>query len=632
MHNPYLEQVEHAIHKLVNDLFCLQRPDGSWNFCFESGTMTDSYMILLMQVLGENNEKIRQSIIERILNRQTGDGTWKLFADEIEGNLSATIESSIALMYAGNKDPTDPQMIKAREFIRSRGGVAKAGSYTKVMLSLFGHRKWSEQPRIPVEFFLLPLWFPINFFDFVSYSRVHIAPILLAADRSYSVRLPRKELVSNWLNPLLPSSQSSEPAPLEHVSIHEAVQSLYPHFRDRLHKKALQWGEQFLLQRIETDGTLYNYFSSTFLMIFALQALGYPKDHPVIQRAMHGLYSYYYELQSGGHIQLTTSTVWDTSLILHALQEAGVSDRNPVVKRGLRYILQRQHTVWGDWVIRNPCVLPGGWGFSDCNTIHPDVDDTTACLRALAPSVRHRKHWNAWKRGVDWVLSMQNRDGGWPAFEKNTYKAWTKLLPYEDGRSVWGDPSAADLTGRTLEFIGKELGWGLDHPVVRRACHWLSCHQRQDGSWYGRWGVSFIYGTWAALTGLAAVGVSRDHPMVKLGIRWLQLVQNPDGGWGESCYSDLEKRYVPLRASTPSQTAWALDALIAFHDQPTPQIQKGIERLLQLLDHEGWETTYPTGAGLPGQFYTHYHSYRYIWPLLTLARYRKKYGISNNKM
>lgn len=333
------------------------------------------------------------------------------------------------------------------------------------------------------------------------------------------------------------------------------------------------------------------------------------------------------KLKEGAHLQETTSTVWDTSLILYALQEAGMKSDHSAIKRGLHYILKRQHTKWGDWAIRNQGVLPGGWGFSDTNTMNPDVDDTAASLRALAPSVRSYQHHDAWVRGFQWLLSMQNRDGGWPAFEKNTYKAWLRFLPYKDvGRPVWGDPSTADLTGRTLQFLGTVMGWTTDNPIVRRGWSWLYHHQRCDGSWYGRWGIAYIYGTWAALTGLAAIGIPRHHPTVRKGIRWLLSIQNKDGGWGESCLSDVKRKYIPLKASTPSQTAWALDALISFYDQPTPEIQAGVKCLLRLLEQDGWETTYPTGGGLAGQFYIHYHSYRYVWPLVTLAHYRKKYG------
>lgn len=621
--SPTLQAVDLAISKLVTQLKRWQEKDGRWSFCFENGPMTDAYMILLMRTLGSSNKKLQAGLVERLLAKQTAAGTWKLFADEKEGNRSATVEASLALLYAGAVQPQDERMQKAKQFIKRKN--REIGSLTKVMLTLFGHMNWSDHPKIPIEFLLIPAWAPVNFFDLVGYTRVHAAPIMIAADRRFSVELPGKAAVSKWLPP---ECKGVPDLPVQLWSQQEIFPAIIqPSFlRKELRRRALHLGEQFMLRRVEPDGTLYSYFSSTFLMIFALLSLGYPKHHPVIQRAMKGLEAFVCETDEGTHVQETTSTVWDTSLILYALQEAGVKVRDPVIQRGLRYLLQRQQNKWGDWALRNPGADPGGWGFSDVNTINPDVDDTAASLRALAPSIRRGEYQDAWKTGMTWLLSMQNADGGWPAFEKNTAKAWLKFIPFPDGKMVWGDPSTADLTGRTLQFLGSVIGWDQNHPVSRRAIQWLFKNQRWDGSWFGRWGITFIYGTWSALTALASVGVPRYHPVVEKGIRWLLSIQNKDGGWGESCQSDVKQKYVPLGASTPSQTAWALDALIAYHERPTAEMEAGVRCLLRLLNEDGWQTRYPTGAGLPGGFYIHYHSYRYIWPLVTLAHYKKKYS------
>jgi sporulenol synthase len=396
--------------------------------------------------------------------------------------------------------------------------------------------------------------------------------------------------------------------------------------RERLHEQALRFGERFMLSRLEADGTLYSYMTTTFLMIFALLALGYPKNHRVIRQAMNGLEALVYPLGHRAHLQETSSTVWDTALVLYALQEAGVDQNHPAILRGTSYLLSRQQTKVGDWSLKNPHVPPGGWGFSDSNTINPDVDDTSYSLRALAPQVRAGRFQSEWNRALYWLLTMQNDDGGWPAFEKNTYKKLLKLIPYRDGKMEWGDPSSADLTGRTLQFFGRELGWTIDRPEVRRGWSWLYHHQRADGSWFGRWGIAYIYGTWAALTGCMAIKVPRDHGTIRKGVKWFLSKQNGDGGWGESCQSDIKRKFVPLPYSTPVQTAWALDALIACHDQPNDAIEKGIECLLRLLEKRESEWTYPVGGGLAGQFYVYYHSYPYVWPLLALAHYCQKYG------
>ncbi|SDC71874.1 sporulene cyclase [Melghirimyces thermohalophilus] len=619
--------VEREVDRLTRLLLSRQGGDGRWSFCFESGPMTDAYMILLYRLYGKEPEALQQ-MAERIRSIGNGDGTWKLFHDEKEGNLSATIESIVGLLYAGVVQPNDPIVNNARQFVRSRGGIHQAGSLTKVMLTLINHYDWSHHPGVPAEFLLLPWWFPINFFDFVGFTRVHVAPILLASNRRFSVDLPGPSLdFSDWMGEK--ASRSSAIKGME--DFQREIDLGLARLREReglLKKRALQRGERFLLHRRETDGTLYSYFSTTFLMMFGLMGMGYSKNHPVLRQAMGGLESFLYPVKHGWHLQETTSNLWDTALTTYALQQAGCGPQHPAIRQGLGYLLQRQHTRLADWSLRNPGVPPGGWGFSDINTMNPDLDDTAAVLRAMAPSYRcHPAAWGgSWSRGVGWLLSMQNRDGGWSAFEKNTDKAWPRrLLPFDDAHTVWTDPSTNDLTSRCLAFVGTELGWKWNHPTVARAVRFLERNQEQEGCWFGRWGVTYIYGTWAALTGLAAAGIPRSYPAVQKGIQWLQSVQNEDGGWGESCRSDIERTYIPLKASTPSQTAWALDALITWHDQPTPEIEAGVGALLGMADKQDWRMRYPTGAGLAGQFYIHYHSYRYVWPLVALSHYRNKY-------
>lgn len=627
MRGQWTVQVQKMIHRINQELLARQNTDGTWSFCFESGIMTDAYYLLLHQVLASPKAATLPSIIERILDKQTADGTWKTFPDEVEGSVSATLDASISLLYAGIRKTDDPALKKARDFLLAHGGISRAGSLTKVVLALLGHRKWSRFIKLPVEFFLLPVWSPANFFDLVGYTRVHVAPIVLAADRNFYVRLKGYREVEEWL----PASSRSYRERM-HPDYFWTKEDLLPAVktsalsREKIHERAVQWGEKFLLSRIEEDGTLYSYMTSTFLMIFALLSLKYPPRHGVIQKAMAGLSDMIFPLTQGAHLQETTSTVWDTSLILTALTKGGVFFDHAAIKKGINYLLSKQHRKWGDWYLRNPYTIPGGWGFSDSNTINPDVDDTLQSLEAIAPAVQAGLAQVEWERGLRWLLSMQNEDGGWPAFERNTNKAWLRVLPYRDGKTIWGDPSTADLTGRVLLFLGSHLHWTIDRPEVRRAWSWLYHRQRMDGSWFGRWGISYIYGTWAALKGLTAVGVPITNISVQKGIRFLLNKQRSDGGWGESCYSDVEQRFISLSFSTPVQTAWALDALIACHDQPIPAIEKGIARLLELMEERkpaAW--SYPTGAGLTGQFYINYHSYPYVWPLITLAHYLDKY-------
>lgn len=393
-----------------------------------------------------------------------------------------------------------------------------------------------------------------------------------------------------------------------------------------LHQLATEQAKQYMLQRIEPDGTLLGYFSSTFLLIFALLSLGYSKTHPIIINAVNGLKEMKTVINGHVHMQYTTSDVWNTSLLGYALQEAGVPSSDSMIKKANHYLLNRQHMKYGDWAVQNPSGVPGGWGFADMNTIHPDVDDTTASLRSIARMVKKVPVYRqSWDRGLVWLLTMQNDEGAWPAFEKNTDSKLLSFLPIEKAEYILTDPSSADLTGRTLEYLGNFTNLKNNQPSVKSAIQWLYKDQEDNGSWYGRWGICYIYGTWAAVTGLRAVDVLPTHSSIKRAVTWLESIQNSDGGWGESCNSDRKHKYVPLKASTLTHSAWAVDALISVSDKPSNSINKGVDFLLTNLDRDDWTTTYPKGQGMAGDFYIHYHSYRYIFPLLALAHYKKKY-------
>lgn len=628
-------EIQQEMNRIQTFLLPRQQDDGTWRFCLESSPMTDSHMIILLRTLGIHDEPLMEKLTAHISSLQQGNGAWKLYPDEHEGHLSTTIDSYYALLLSGKYTKNHPRMALARSFIVKKGGLTHANLLTKFATALTGEYKWPSHFLVPVEIALLHPSFPISFYDFVGYARVHLAPMMIVADRKY-VKKPDHAPDLSDLYAVAPLSGSLYPHRiLEHflqdgqsflASIHDSQKQL-PFLPGQLHKLGLRRLEQYILARIEPDGTLYNYSTSTFFMIFALLALGYSTKDPVIQKAMRGLKDCVYELENGAHLQLATSAVWDTALLSSALQKSGLSQDHPAIQKANRYILQKQQDTYGDWKIRNPKGKPGGWGFSDYNTMNPDIDDTTAALRSLRQLARTDKTAaEAWKRGIEWLVSMQNDDGGWPAFERNTDSELVRQLPIEGANTVSTDPSSADLTGRTLEFLGNYAGRNLSDPHVEKGVRWLLSHQEADGSWYGRWGIAYIYGTWAAITGLIAVGFSPTNPAIQKAINWLIANQNPDGGWGESCQSDEKKKYVPLGASTPSQTAWAVDAFIAVSPKPTPELQRGIHYLTHANQTNDWTTSYPTGGGRPGGTYFAYHSYRWIWPLLALSHYQNKYS------
>ncbi|WP_428910776.1 squalene--hopene cyclase [Niallia sp. Krafla_26] len=623
--------VINGIKQIVDKLRSEQSPDGSWNYPFEIGISTDSYMIILLKSLDIHDENLIKSLTERILSKQEKNGAWKLFYDEGDGNLSATLEAYVALLYSGLLEKTDPRLIAAKRFILTHGGMKKSHTLTKIMLAITGHIKWPSFFPIPIELMLLPPTFPINLYDFSAYGRANLVPIMILAQQKFSLKEHNKwelnDLMSRNLdeNERIFTFRNREVYRSLFSEIHNGIKRLlgYP---AHLHQQAMQQAKMYMVNRIEPDGTFLTYFSSTFLMIYALLSLGYSKKDPLILKAVDGLKSMQCKINGYTHMQYTTATVWNTSLINSTLQIAGISPTDPTITKSIDYLISRQHMKYGDWIVHNPSAFPGGWGFADRNTIHPDVDDSTTSLKSIAQTVPNDiRLQNPWERGVRWVLSMQNDDGGWPAFEKNTNSALLSLLPIDGGEYLVTDPSSADLTGRTLEFLGNYTNLSTNDFVIRKGVNWLLVHQEQDGSWYGRWGICYIYGTWAAITGLKAVGMLSSHRAMMNGVRWLENIQNEDGGWGESCKSDSQKQYVPLNQSTLTHTAWAVDALIAAHDQPTKSIKRGIQYLLDHLDRYDWTTDYPKGQGMAGAFYIHYHSYRYIFPLLALSHYQNKF-------
>ncbi|MFC3746898.1 squalene--hopene cyclase [Paenibacillus sp. GCM10012306] len=624
-----LSTVDKEIDRLTSFLLQQQRQDGSWHYCFENGIVIDAYVIILFRILNVQNEALIRKLYDRILNEQQPGGFWRLYPDEEDGNLSATVEAYYALLYSGYSKITDEPIQRAKRYIQSKGGLAKVTSIlTKAILAATGQSKWPLSiSLIPLEVLMFPNYFPINYYEFSGYSRVHLTPMLIMADRRFSITTADAPDLSDLLDSRIDVEEPDLHGYQEmQDDIHSGLSRLIGTPRS-IHEAARDKAEQFILQRIESDSTLYSYATSTILMIFALLALKYDEQHPLITKAIEGLTAMQYRSPAKTTMQNSPSTIWDTALISYALQESRIGDDHKAITRAASYLLSRQHHKRGDWSIHNPNVEPGGWGFSESNTINPDVDDTTAALRALYSLSRTTgAYQESWNRGLNWVLSMQNKDGGWPAFEKNTNKEMLTWLAIDGAKSAATDPSEADLTGRTLEYLGNFTGLDMRHEFIKRGSKWLIHNQEKDGSWYGRWGVCYIYGTWAALTGLVAVGVPTSHDSVQKGAQWLLSIQNPDGGWGESCHSDRLLHYVPLGESTPSQTAWALDALIATHPKPIPAIDQGIRKLITSMHEDDWKTVYPTGAGLPGNFYIHYHSYRYIWPLLALSHYRQKYG------
>ncbi|AWP27746.1 prenyltransferase/squalene oxidase repeat-containing protein [Paenibacillus sp. Cedars] len=611
-----LKTVQTEIQTYISHLKSLQFPDGSWRFLFETGPMTDANMIILLKNLDTKPELIPQ-LAQRLKQRQAPNGAWKQYDDEV-GHLSSTVEAYTALLLSGCASREDVMMQKAEEYIVQHGGVEQAHVSTKFMLALNGLYPWPRFFPLPLYLIQLPKSSSFSYYRWSSYVRSHFASLLILGHRKFKLHHPR-EINIHHLFVTQHFHKLREPRRSNRTR--ERKKKGY------LSRSALKKTEQILLQNIENDGTQYSYASATFFMIYSLLAIGYKTDSPMIKQAVEGLVSFGYTARDGSlHIQNSPSTVWDTALIAYTLQEAGVSTEDAAILRAAKYLLSLQHLEKQESERDSRHRTSGGWGFSESNTANPDVDDTQAVIRVLTRLAAQESDYSAaWRKGIQYVFRMQNDDGGWAAFEKNSVSSIIRLFRIPHFAETAADPSCADITGRVLELLGNHLKLRLSHPRIQDGLDWLVKKQKSDGSWYGRWGVSFIYGTWAAVTGMAAAGLQADHPAIRRAVDWLLRIRHEDGGWGESCRSDFIKKYNPAPYSTVVHTAWALDALIAVHDNPTEVIDQGILRLIEWNRQEGRRTTYPAGAGLPGHFYIHYHSYPLVWPLLTLSHYVQKY-------
>lgn len=600
----------------------MQTQDGSWRFAFEGALLTDCFMIMVLRTLRIPSQSMIQEITGRIVELQEGNGAWKLYEDEEEGNLSATIQAYAALLISGKYTRDNPIMKQAEYFIKQNGGLSKAHFMTKMMLAVNGLYSYPRFFYFPMTYFLLPASFPLSMYHSSNYARVHLTPMIICINKRFKRKhnvdtsFFKEEDTGDWFRGDRDGWGDFFIKEMKHIAL------LPLH----LHKAGYKAAEELMLKRIETNGTLYSYASSTFYMIYALLALGYDENSQVIQKAVKGIKGYIVKMEKGTHVQNSPSTVWDTALLVYAIQEAGMAPDHPIIKKANTYLLNKQQYKRGDWAVNAPYANAGGWGFSDTNTFIPDNDDTSAALRALTgQSGTSFSVKQAWEKGVAYLMAMQNKDGGWGAFEKNAYQPLFRHLPLENAKDALIDDSTADLTGRALEFLGHFAHYKQKNSNINKAVNWLLKQQRENGSWYGKWGICYIYGTWAAMTGLRAAGVERSHPAMVKAADWLLSIQREDGGWGESCMSAERERYVPLSFSTPSQTSWALDALLTVSDPKAFPITRAVEYLVNVEQQSEASLAYPTGLGLPGGFYIRYHSYNEIFPLLALGHYRKQY-------
>ncbi len=629
---PGCANLETAIRRSQNYLLSEQKPQGYWvgELMVDSTLVSD--MVAYHHWAGDIDQKWQRKAVNHLLSMQLPDGGWNIYYGG-PAEVNATIKAYLALKLAG-VPVTDPRLLKAREVAMRMGGVPRMNTFSKLYLALLGLFPWKYVPTIPCEVLLIGKWFHVNFWDMSNWSRAMLVPLAIinhfkptrrpkniALDELYPLGYHERDLALppdpewfTWRNFFLSLDRLHKFAELW------AQAGIHP-FRRRALKKCEQW----MLERFEGSDGLAAIFPAMLNALIALKALGYPDDHPEVRRAEHELKKLEHETEHSLRIEPCFSPVWDSAIVAIALRESGIPAEHPKLVRSAHWLMDKEIRFRGDWIHKNPAdVDPSGWVFEFNNKWNPDVDDTAMVLLALRliPTDNPMRRDECFARGMKWMMAFQCRDGGWAAFDKDCTKGILEKVPFADHNAML-DPECADITARILELLGYE-GYSVEHPQVKKALRYLREQQEEDGSWFGRWGVNYIYGTWQVLRGLRALNINMNQPWIIKGREWLESVQRDDGGWGERCNTYDDPVFKGQGPSTASQTAWAVMALCAFDDPNHPGLKRGVQYLIDTQNPDGsWTEHEITGTGFPRVFYLKYDMYRNSWPLTALATYSR---------
>jgi len=626
----FLLGVESAITRAQDYFLRAQKPEGYWYYPLEANATMDAEYIFFNHFMGRVDEQKHRRLCEHLLAVQDDDGAWPLFY-EGPGHLGNTIEAYFALKLTGYS-ADHPALVKARAFILAHGGLASAQVFTRIFLAYFGQFPWRGVPALPVEVVLLPPWFPLNIYEMSSWARGTVVPLSIILAHTPAIPVPASCGVAElWKDPPeradLNFPWSSQLMSWENFFIAADKilkflgQSPVKPFRQRALRKAERW----VLDHQDVNGGWGGIQPAMLNSVMALHSRGHPHDHPAVAKGIQAIDDFL--MESGGHLffQPCVSPLWDTTWAIKALIDADFPADHPAVTKAANWIIDQQIFKPGDWQIKNPELEPGGWAFEFANDWYPDVDDSAVILFTLkrVTGLHERKKDHAIARGLNWTLGMQSRNGGWGAFDTdNTLDVWNQM-PFGDMKAMT-DPPTADLAGRLLEMMGT-FGYDREFRRAHRALEFLRTVQEADGSWWGRWGVNYIYGTWSVLMGLRAIGEDLNQPYVCRAAAWLKARQNPDGGWGEDCLSYWDQSRAGKGASTPSQTAWAVLGLMAAEDEISPAVLRGVEYLLTQQEAVGsWLEDLFTGTGFPRHFYLRYYGYRNYFPLMALGQFRAR--------
>jgi len=620
-------RLDEAIAQASESLVALQHPDGHWVFELEADVTIPSEFILLQHYFGRVEPELQARVAKYIRATQGADGGWPLFHGGAL-DISASVKAYFALKAAG--DPVDaPHMARARAAILAGGGARRCNVFTRILLALFGEVPWRAVPVMPVEIMLLPNWSPFHIAKVSYWSRTVLVPLLVLMALRPRARNPLgitvrelflepPEAVRDWIG-----GPTSSPLSVAFGMLDRLLRVAEPFFPADARRRAIDKAVAFATERLNGEDGLGGIFPAMANAVMMFDCLGYAPDHPGYASALASLRKLLVLDGERSYCQPCLSPVWDTALACHALMEVEDIRLEATIRRALDWLETKQVLeVVGDWASARPGLRPGGWAFQFENPYYPDLDDTAAVALALDRfgSSRYRV---AIDRAAEWVIGMQSRGGGWGSFDADNTHFYLNHIPFADHGALL-DPPTADVSGRCLSFL-TQIGYGRDHPAVAAAIDYLRAEQEPDGSWFGRWGTNYIYGTWSVLTAFNSAGLPADSPEVRRAVDWLVARQHKDGGWGEggeSYWTGGAHGEAPY--STSSQTAWALLALMAAGEVGNPAVARGIAYLVESQDEDGnWDEPWYTAVGFPRVFYLRYHGYRAFFPLWALARFRR---------
>jgi squalene-hopene/tetraprenyl-beta-curcumene cyclase len=626
---PTTAAIERNIEAASNALLALQRPDGHWVFELEADATIPAEYVLLRHYLAEPVDTALEAKIAVYLRRIQGEhGGWPLF-HRGAFDMSATVKAYFALKMIG--DSVDaPHMARARQAIRERGGASRSNVFTRVMLALFGFIPWHAVPMMPIEIVLLPRWFPFHL-DKVSYwSRTVIVPLLVLLAVKPRALNPKGVTIDElFLEP--PGTMGlAARAPQQKASwfwffrgVDALLRRIVPLFPARLRSRALERAMAWVDERLNGEDGLGAIFPAMANSVMMYEALGYPEAHPQRALARKSIDKLLAVHAHEAYCQPCVSPIWDTGLTCHALLEAGGERANAQARKGLDWLAPKQILdVRGDWTVRRPDLQPGGWAFQYANPHYPDVDDTAVVVMAMDRAQGSATDFDARIAAARrWIVGMQSANGAWGAFDSDNEFYYLNNIPFADHGALL-DPPTEDVTARCVSMLA-QLG-ERDSAAVAHALAYLRRTQLADGSWYGRWGMNYIYGTWSVLCALNVAGVAPAAPEMRKAVAWLIAIQNADGGWGEDGDSyKLDYRGYEQAPSTASQTAWALLGLMAAGECDHPAVGRGVGYLARTQGSDGfWDEPFYTATGFPRVFYLRYHGYSKFFPLWALARYR----------